>query len=242
MKKLALIGVVLLVIYLGFDYRTKKIQELGENLIANAYYGDLLAVKNGLEQGAPLDYVLSFYDKNREYSGVEFNVLQAAASSGNEDLINFLIDQGLNINYPTAQGWTPLFIAVRDGQAEAAKLLIFRQADLNAQTDLGATALIMALTQKFPSEKAREDLLVYMLKRGADPNLADNSRHTPLYYAAAVKNDRAVKLLYEYGAIPDEKTKEDIRQLLANQSDTASKRILKLLKNPPPKIKGSLYI
>lgn len=233
MKKAAVFLVALLVIWLGLDYHFKHIEELGENLVADAYHGDLLAVKNDLENGAPLDYVLYFYDDARDYGGVEFNALQAAASSGNEDVINFLIDQGLDIDSPTPQGWTPLFIATRDGQAEAAKLLVYRKANLNAQTDRGATALIMAITQKFPSEKVREDLLVYMLKRGADANQTDLAGRAPLYYAAAVKNPQAVKLLYEYGAKPDANTLQQIRTLLKKDNDKNSRRILALIKNPP---------
>ena len=122
---------------------------------------------------------------------------------------------------------------MRDGQAEAAKLLVYRNADLNTQTDRGATALMMALTQKFPSEKAREDLLLYLLKRGANPNLQDASGHTALYYAAVLQNEKAAALLYEYGAAPDEEEKAQIRQLLSGKKDAAAKKILRLLKRTP---------
>lgn len=50
---------------------------------------------------------------------------------------------------------------------------------------------MMAVTQKFPSEKEREDLLVYMLKRGADANLQDASGNPPLYYAAVQKTPKS---------------------------------------------------
>ena len=112
----------------------------------------------------------------------------------------FLLNQGFDINQPTPLGWTPLFIAARDGRAEAAKLLIFKKADLNMQTETGATALTMVVTQDYPTEKARLNLLEYMLKRGADPNIEDIYHHTPLYYATAKKNKAAVELLREYGA------------------------------------------
>ena len=138
---------------------------------------------------------LYFSDEERGYGGIEFNALHAAASGGNEDIILFLLEKGLDINATTPQGWTPLFIATRDGQAEAAKLLVFKEAQLNIQTDLGATPLLMAITQKFPSEKVRQDLLLYLLKRGADANLADKKGLPPLFYAAALQNAQAVRLL-----------------------------------------------
>lgn len=233
MKKIAVLLTALVVVYLAADYHMQRMHQLGTNLVQDAYRGDLLAVKEDLEQGAPPEYELYLQDPSRGYGGVQFTVLQAAASSGNEDLINFLLNEGFYIDYPTPQGWTPLFIAVRDGQAEAAKLLIYRNAELNAQTDRGATALMMALTQQFPSEKAREDLLLYLLKRGANPNLQDASGHTALYYAAALQNEKAAALLYEYGAAPDEEEKAQIRKLLSGKKDAAAKKILRLLKHPP---------
>ena len=230
MKKILLCVTVLLVLWLAASYRSARQSELNENLVADAYYGDLISVKNGLEEGADITFELYFHDQDRQYDDMLFNVLHAAASSGNEDLINFLLEEGLDINYPTPDGWTPLFIAARDGQAEAAKLLIFRGADLNVQTDRGATALLMALTQPYPSEKARQDLLIYMLKRGADPNLPDANGFSPLYYAATLKNADAVELLLEYGAKADTTNLENIRARLTSQADNASRRILPLLK------------
>ena len=198
MKKYIILFVCILVCWLGFTYRAHVMKQRGEQLITHAYYGELIDVKNAVEQGAPLDFQLTFEDEGRQYSYQTFNALQAAASSGNEDLILFLLDQGMDINATTPGGWTPLFIAARDGQAEAAKLLVFKEADLNIQTNLGSTALTMVVTQDFPNEKARLDLLEYMLKRGANPNLKDTYHHTPLYYAQKKGNEAAVQLLQSY--------------------------------------------
>lgn len=234
MKKVCVFLIFLAVVWLAAGYYAVHKNALGESLVSNAYYGDLISLKNDLEDGAELTFELNFNDPDRQYHDVLFNALHAAASSGNEDVINFLLDQGLNIDYPTPQGWTPLFIAARDGRTEAAKLLVFRGADLNFQTDRGATALLMALTQPFPSEKERRDLLVYMLKRGANPNLPDAAGFSPLYYAAAARNENAVKLLLEYGARPNTENYSKIHSLLAPRSDKQSKKVLTLLKKSLP--------
>ena len=233
MRKLALIGIILLVIYLSFGYRAQKTRELGENLIANAYSGDLIAVKDNLEHGAPLAYTHYLQDETRGYGGVVFNALQAAASSGNEKIISYFLKQEMDINTRTPQGWTPLIIAVRDGQTTAAKALIYYKADLNAQTDLGATALMMAVTQEFPSEKEREELLVYMLKRGANPNLTNAFGYSALYYAAALHKANIAKILYEYGANPSTEEKQKIQELLKGKKEPEAKEILQLLKRKP---------
>ncbi len=199
-NKLLIIALTVVAAGLGLSYHHSLVQESGENLVADAYYGRLAHVKDDVEDGAPLDFVFYFSDEERDYTGVSFNALHAAASGGNEDVINYLLEQGLDINAQTPTGWTPLFIAARDGQAEAAKLLIFRGANLNLQTDLGATALLMALTQPYQTEEDRLSLLVYMLKRGADPNLATNHGLPPLYYAITKQNVQAVEVLLEAGA------------------------------------------
>lgn len=233
MKKAAVFLVALVVIWLGLDYHFKHIEELGENLVADAYHGDLLAVKNDLENGAPLDYVFYFSDEARDYGGTYFNALQAAASGGNEKIISYLLKQGMDIDAPTPQGWTPLIIAVRDGQTTAAKALIYYKADLNAQTDLGATALMMAATQKFPTEKDRQDLLTYLLKRGANPNLTDAFGHSAFYYAAALQKADAAQILHEYGAAPTEQEKQEIQKLLKGKKNPGAKKILQILKRKP---------
>ncbi len=198
MKKYLVLVIMVSVCWLGFSYH-KQMQLLrGEELVTDAYYGDLLGVKNDVEKGALLGYRLTFDDEERQYQNQTFNALHAAASGGNEDVILFLLENGLPINSRTPERWTPLYVAARDGQAEAAKLLVFKGADLNAQSELGATALMMAVTQPFETEKARLNLIEYMLRRGADVNLKDNYGHTALYYAQAQGNEPVVKLLEQY--------------------------------------------
>lgn len=238
MKKVLVFLTVCAVLGLAAGHFKAEQTLLDESLVGDAYYGDLVSVKNDLEDGANLSFELYFNDEERQYSAVLFNALHAAASGGNEDVINFLLDEGLNIDYPTPQGWTPLFIAARDGRAEAAKLLVFRGADLNFQTERGATALVMALTQPYPGEKERQDLLVYMLKRGANPNLADNNGLSPLYYAAVLRNEPAVRLLLEYGACSDEKNQTAIQSSLAHHSDRQSRQILQLLKKSAKNVRA----
>lgn len=229
-KKIILIVLVFIVGGLGISYHTALVQERGENLIADAYYGDLLRVKEDVEKGAPLDFTLYFSDEEREYTDMEFNALHAAASGGSEDVINYLLDLGFDINSQTPNKWTPLFIAARDGNSEAAKLLIFRGADLNTQTDLGATPLLMAVTQNYPSEKERTELITYMLKRGANPNLATQSGYNALFYAAATHRLPVVQLLLENGAEISNERYREVTALLQKTNTATDKKITALLK------------
>ena len=235
--KIALAITFLLTVWLGISYAVAQREEQGRQLVADAYYGNLLAVKDDVESGAPLDYEFFFQDDERQYTGVWFNALHAAASGGNEDVINFLLDQGLNIDSRTPDGWTPLFIAARDGRAEAAKLLIFRGADLNAASNQGATPLIMVLTQLFPAEKERVDLLQYLLRRGANPNQPDARGFSPLYYAVISGQPETVDMLLEYDADPADSSLQKVQEYLADIPADKAKKITASLEKAVKKVK-----
>lgn len=200
-KKIAVLLIAVTVGVLYWQHRQLDRDALAEELITAAYYGDLLGVKNAVEEGAQLGYTLEFDDPDRHYEQAEFSALQAAASSGNEDVINYLLDLGAPADEQNYQGWTPLFIAVRDGHFEAAKLLIFREANQNIATDTGTTPLMLAVLPEVIPSKNRAALVTYMIKRGADVNAVNELGYTPLFYAVTETKDPAlVELLLENGA------------------------------------------
>lgn len=228
-KKGSIVIICLFVIVLSISHHHAQVRQRAESLIAHAYYGDLLSVKEDVEQGAPLDFALYFSDAEREYTHIEFNALHAAASSGNEDVINFLLDQGMNIDATTPDGWTPLFIAARDGNAETAKLLVFRGANLNQLTNLGASALLMAVTQPYPTEKERLELVSYLLKRGADPNLSAQNTAPTLYYASLLQNVPLVELLLEHQASLSTQLLQNVQEQLKDKPGKETQKITALL-------------
>lgn len=202
MKKTIIFLVAIAAVFCIVSFQQQEKQEAARSLIIDAYQGNLLAVKNNVETGAPLDLELYIEDDSRQYSGVWFNALHAAASSGNEDIILFLLEEGLDIDTRSSdKGWTPLMVATRDGRAEAAKLFIYKGANLNIQSELGATALTFAVTQPFPSERERLSLITYLLNHGADPNLQDSFGHTPLYYAQQTGKKEIAQTLQVNGAL-----------------------------------------
>lgn len=235
--KIAFWGLLGVACWLMISYFWLEYQDKGRQLVTDAYYANLLNVKNDVEEGAPLDYAFYFQDQARQYNGVLFNALHAAASGGNEDIINFLLEQGFNINTQTPDGWTPLFIAARDGNAEAAKLLVYRGADLNLQTDRGASALLMVLTQPFSTEKERVDLLAYLLRRGANPNLSDKQGFSPLYYAMLSGKYELVEWLLDYDADPDTPLVARTLKHLEEQNSPQAKKITALVKKRLEKLK-----
>lgn len=74
----------------------------------------------------------------------------------------FLVQKGARIDLKDGQGNTPLMLASRIGNLDAARLLISRGAQINAANSLGETPLIMAVQ--------RRDLAMtrLLLTQGAD--------------------------------------------------------------------------
>ncbi len=201
MKKQLIIGLCILVGLLAISYHKAKQQEQAKNLITAAYEGDIIAVKDLLAQGASSSAILYFNDKARHYENMDFNLLQAAASSGNEKLISYLLEKPDHLNQVNHLNWTALYVAIRDGHSETAARLIQAGAQVNVQTDTGATALLMAMLADFPTEQERYMLTEYLLKRNADPNLQTQWGTDALFYAVTERKDKnLIELLIRHQA------------------------------------------
>jgi uncharacterized protein len=83
--------------------------------------------------------------------------------------LGFLIQKGARIDVKDNQGNTPLIVAARIGNVDAARLLIARGANLNAANSLGETPLIMAVQRRDPA------MTRLLLTQGADPSRRDTT-------------------------------------------------------------------
>ena len=127
-----------------------------------------------------------------------------ACERGKRSDIEKLIAEGAAVNERNADGTTPLFVAVNNGNIEATKLLIEKNADVNAKTisgagfsdkfPVGSTPLLIACRM---SDSAIADIL---LKNSADIKAQDCYGLTALHYAAKRGNLPLIKLLLENGA------------------------------------------
>jgi len=87
--------------------------------------------------------------------------------------------------------------AAFNGHAEIIKLLIDKEALINACDSSGRTALMMASSGPYPAA------VKILLDHNADPNLTDTEEHfTALMYAAAEGQMDVVKILLAYRADP----------------------------------------
>jgi ankyrin repeat protein len=102
-----------------------------------------------------------------------------AADTGNSGAVR---PMGYNDLLGNRGGLAPLHFAARDGNIEAAMMLLDAGAEINLQTGGdSSTALLLA------SINGHFDLAAALLKRGADPKMANHAGATPLYTALNVQ-------------------------------------------------------
>ena len=84
-----------------------------------------------------------------------------ANSVADRDVIDFLLDQGAEINHQDEQGRTPLIIAISQDNRIMVKLLITNGADVNKPDNSGQTPLMLA------NERNKSDIIRLLKRNGA---------------------------------------------------------------------------
>ncbi|XP_070548474.1 B-cell lymphoma 3 protein-like isoform X2 [Ptychodera flava] len=133
----------------------------------------------------------------KNYEGL--TPLHLAVSTGNADVIRFLLSKGADIDCPDGKsGRTALFYAVENEQKDVIEILLDHNADVNAQSYSGNTALHVASGRGFIS------IVRSLLRHGADMSMKNYHCDT----AVTVAKDTSVsKVLYKvYRPEPTVKT------------------------------------
>jgi len=146
------------------------------------------------------------------------------ARSGSVTELQELMKQNPDvINQTNEGGFSPLILACYRGNTEVAKFLMDHVKDINYKSQEG-TALAGL------SVKYNKDLAAYILQRNADPNIADATGATPLFWAVKFGNKELVELLLKHKA---DKSKKDSMGMTPFEYalQTNNKEIINLLKN-----------
>ena len=93
-------------------------------------------------------------------------------------------------------GFTPLLFAARQGDVDAARLLLAAGADVNDTAPLGTSVLVVA------AQSGHGALGEFLLEQGADPNAA-GAGYTPLHAAVLAGKVDLVRALLAHGADPN---------------------------------------
>jgi hypothetical protein len=152
--------------------------------------GDLARVKElavaGLDpRGRHADV---FYDHRRR------GALHYAATNGDADIIQYLLDSGCDPNSKDKNGVTPLHLAV--STSGALERLLAAKADPNIAEQSGRNPL------HYAAQEASSDSAKILLEHGAKVDSADNLGFTPLHVAAEYGSTDVVEVLIKAGAKP----------------------------------------
>jgi ankyrin repeat protein len=187
----------------------------------------------------PLDLALAYKNENavaallrlggqrKQLQVAAEEAMENAAVRGYTEVARILLENGLDINKPTARGSTYLCDAALKGQKGIAQLLLDHGANLAARNKWGGTALhdaalggsaevIDLLLDRGAEIDARNlemgatplmlaaslgwmDAVVVLLKRGANSQLRDSSGHFALDRARETKNAEIIRLLAPLG-------------------------------------------
>ncbi|WP_226658658.1 M48 family metallopeptidase [Pseudalkalibacillus hwajinpoensis] len=124
-----------------------------------------------------------------------WNALHYAAQyPEKEQMLESLLDLGMEPNAVDLYGISPLMITSRNGDVTKVELLLEAGADPNLMDQDGWTSLIYTA---YMEPENREEIYEILLSGGADPYHVDESGYSAMDYAADAGNDEDIRLLSE---------------------------------------------
>jgi ankyrin repeat protein len=124
--------------------------------------------------------------------------LHLAVQRDRLDLVDFLIEQGANVNITDYYEATPLHSAACEGTVEIARRLIAENVLVNVVNKFNSTPL--------HTPDLLPEMLELLLDAGADPNARDAAGWTPLHCVFMSEYSKSALKLLEKGANPFDKT------------------------------------
>jgi len=176
-------------------------------LMEAASRGNLNEVKKQLAAGAEIN--------TRSPAGLTPLMLALFYGSGHDEVINFLIESGADLNAVDVNGNTGLMIAIERNSNEGVVALINHKAAVYVKNNEGRTALHIAAKHLYRKSvqallEAKSEVTASSAGvdvRGVEVNGRDNSGRTPLMLAADNEGfvpDEVMALLLDHGAQIDD--------------------------------------
>ncbi len=117
----------------------------------------------------------------------------------------------------TRGGFTPLLFGARVGDLESVRILLAAGADVNEATPEAGNTLVVA------SASNREELAIFLLEKGANPNSADEYGFTALHHAVQKGISDLSAIEYTPALLPPRNQPELVKALLAHGADPNSR-------------------
>ncbi|KAF5306570.1 hypothetical protein FQR65_LT07297 [Abscondita terminalis] len=102
--------------------------------------------------------------------------LHVSVANNHLDVARFLVDEGADVNATDENVVTPYYLACKLGAVDFVEKLLPLVEDVNLQNILGGTALHVCL------ENEDIEIARFLIEKGADLNLSDDSNMTPFLY------------------------------------------------------------
>ncbi|XP_061106676.1 ankyrin repeat, SAM and basic leucine zipper domain-containing protein 1 [Conger conger] len=126
------------------------------------------------------------------------STFKRAINTGDVELVEQLLDNGMDVESRLGFEWTPLMCAVHVASYELAKLLLDRGASANFSREQ-YTVLMAACTASAEEDKIGK-CVELLLSRNADPNACNKSHMTSLMLAARDGYSQVINQLVSHGA------------------------------------------
>lgn len=181
--------------YKGRDDVVEFLLENGatQDIFLSAFSGDLEALRSYMEAGGDVAARPSEGTEQPYLDGQ--TLLHLATWKDSVAAVEFLLEQGADIEIRDRRGHTPLHSAAAANSPNVAQLLIERGADINAKSELEQTPLHCA------ARSGNLDIVRLLLDRGTDINTWVNcNQDTALHLAIEGNHLDVVRLLVERGA------------------------------------------
>lgn len=145
--------------------------------------------------------------QNNVFANLLNELLISAAIYNKCKIIEYLKDQGADVNFQDGEMSTPLHYAARLGRVEAVSTLLSLGAKVDIKNFCGSTALFDAINCIMPGYKECVELLI---RARSDVNTMNNYQETPLHCAVGCAKVDIVELLLSHKANPMSKSRRSI--------------------------------
>ncbi|MHC4183250.1 MAG: ankyrin repeat domain-containing protein [Planctomycetota bacterium] len=247
-------GILLFIIYRFYQSNTdtpgvsQHIEKTANNPAGKGTFANSLASNNPLDN--PKDdsriprEVEHFFEEYRRFRNIEDydpnSLIHDAARLLKSTVLEYLIEQGADINAIDDRGDTPLHVAAQGGKTACVEYLLDLGAEINPKNKRGVTPLYDALNERggeTPHERMFEAAKV-LVEHGADVLVEDNEGKTLLTKAVEMGAVEVVRAIHEKGLDVTYATTKDADTMLVRAIEMKQPEMVKLLIELGADVKG----